>query len=185
MFYWRGEYKPGYVCVTCNSLWAIAGHEIEPLRGTGIQMTDNTNLIPGLERAREIIQPYLPKCVITGRHPIIEAWEDLNQEIEREKAKIPKLNDKPESFAHTLMHCRKCGEFIGHGHEDICRNKLHCEYIPDYEGKYNFRKCKSCGNEWPINTVPPVCKESEPGKIYTGTDETIYGTLANKGPMDA
>jgi hypothetical protein len=31
-FFWRGEYKDGAFCRPCNSLWAIAGEKIEPLR---------------------------------------------------------------------------------------------------------------------------------------------------------
>jgi hypothetical protein len=32
MFFWRGNSRPGHVCVPCNALYAIAGDEIEPLR---------------------------------------------------------------------------------------------------------------------------------------------------------
>ena len=32
MFYWRGEWKPGLVCVKCNALWPVPGDEIPPLR---------------------------------------------------------------------------------------------------------------------------------------------------------
>ena len=35
-FYWRGDFRPGWVCVKCNSLWAIKWEEIPPLKGTGI-----------------------------------------------------------------------------------------------------------------------------------------------------
>jgi hypothetical protein len=36
MFWWRGTFSPGWVCVKCNALWSIKGEEMEPLRGTGI-----------------------------------------------------------------------------------------------------------------------------------------------------
>lgn len=36
MFYWRGDYKPGWVCVSCNALWSIKGEEIAPLVGNGL-----------------------------------------------------------------------------------------------------------------------------------------------------
>jgi hypothetical protein len=32
MFYWRGEYFDGAVCEAENSLWAIPGEEMPPLR---------------------------------------------------------------------------------------------------------------------------------------------------------
>lgn len=32
MFYWRGEYFDGAVCVAQNSLWPIRGEEMPPLR---------------------------------------------------------------------------------------------------------------------------------------------------------
>jgi hypothetical protein len=31
-FYWQGEYKDGAFCLPCNTLYAIDGEEIEPLR---------------------------------------------------------------------------------------------------------------------------------------------------------
>jgi hypothetical protein len=31
-FYWSGNYHDGAYCTPCNSLWAIEGEEIEPLR---------------------------------------------------------------------------------------------------------------------------------------------------------
>lgn len=31
-FFWRGDYRPGYVCVSCNALWPVPGEEIAPLR---------------------------------------------------------------------------------------------------------------------------------------------------------
>jgi hypothetical protein len=36
MFYWRGDFRPGWVCIPCNSLHAIKNREIEPLKGDGI-----------------------------------------------------------------------------------------------------------------------------------------------------
>lgn len=32
MFHWRGDYRSGAVCKPCNSVWPVAGEEIEPLR---------------------------------------------------------------------------------------------------------------------------------------------------------
>lgn len=32
MFYWRGTSYDGAVCAPCNSLWAIKGEEMPPLR---------------------------------------------------------------------------------------------------------------------------------------------------------
>lgn len=32
MFYWRGDWRPGWVCVTCKALFPVAHEEIEPLR---------------------------------------------------------------------------------------------------------------------------------------------------------
>jgi hypothetical protein len=44
VFYWRGDYKPGWVCPICNALYAIPGEEIEPLRalrkGEGLTLQD-------------------------------------------------------------------------------------------------------------------------------------------------
>ena len=31
-FFWRGDYRPGHVCVPCNALYAIKGEEIAPLK---------------------------------------------------------------------------------------------------------------------------------------------------------
>ena len=31
-FYWRGEYQDAAFCKACNSIWAIAGEEIPPLK---------------------------------------------------------------------------------------------------------------------------------------------------------
>ena len=31
-FFWRGDFRPGHVCVACNALYAIAGEEIAPLK---------------------------------------------------------------------------------------------------------------------------------------------------------
>src|SRR5687768_7164223 len=31
--------------------------------------------------------------------------------------------DKDGLKPHPLMHCQQCGELIGHGHEEICKNK--------------------------------------------------------------
>lgn len=31
-FYWRGEWKPGWVCHTCPALFEVRGDEIEPLK---------------------------------------------------------------------------------------------------------------------------------------------------------
>lgn len=36
MFYWRGDWRPGWVCLECRALYAVAGDEIEPLKGTGL-----------------------------------------------------------------------------------------------------------------------------------------------------
>lgn len=32
MFYWRGDYRDEAFCKPCNSMWAIEGEEIPPLR---------------------------------------------------------------------------------------------------------------------------------------------------------
>lgn len=32
MFFWRGEFKPGLVCVPCHALYVVPGDEIPPLR---------------------------------------------------------------------------------------------------------------------------------------------------------
>lgn len=32
MFYWRGDFRPGFVCTNCNALFPVAGEEIEPLK---------------------------------------------------------------------------------------------------------------------------------------------------------
>lgn len=32
MFFWRGEFKPGWVCAICKGLWPIKDEEIEPLK---------------------------------------------------------------------------------------------------------------------------------------------------------
>jgi ribosomal protein L24E len=34
MFYWRGDSRPGYVCLRDNALYVVPGDEIEPLRRT-------------------------------------------------------------------------------------------------------------------------------------------------------
>jgi hypothetical protein len=31
-FYWRGAYRDGAFCKSCNAVWPINGEEIEPLR---------------------------------------------------------------------------------------------------------------------------------------------------------
>ncbi len=31
-FYWRGEYQDAAYCKPCNSIWAITGEEIPPLK---------------------------------------------------------------------------------------------------------------------------------------------------------
>ena len=32
MFYWRGKFRPGFVCPICKSLFVVPGEEIPPLR---------------------------------------------------------------------------------------------------------------------------------------------------------
>lgn len=50
-------------------------------------MTPNENLIPGLERAIEKIEPYMPDTYVTGYHPAVAIMRALRAEIESEKSK--------------------------------------------------------------------------------------------------